>query len=150
MLSDRCLFVCSVRLSVTLAYCGQTVGWIKMPLGLEVGLGPGHNVLDGDPASSTERGTAASKYNLGLMGAGMAACICKPRPMSIVVWRNGHPSQQLQSSFKFQNFNCQYGLHRQCASSCQISRQSPEPLARYVQFLICQNGSRPLSGIGKF
>jgi len=28
-------------------YCGQTAGWIKMPLGVEVGLGPGHNVLDG-------------------------------------------------------------------------------------------------------
>ena len=27
--------------------CGQTVGWIKMPLGKEVGLGPGHIVLDG-------------------------------------------------------------------------------------------------------
>jgi len=25
-------------------------GWIKMPLGIEVGLGPGHIVLDGDPA----------------------------------------------------------------------------------------------------
>jgi len=31
---------------------GQTVGWIKMPLGFEVGYGPGHNVLDGDPARS--------------------------------------------------------------------------------------------------
>jgi len=31
-------------------YCGQTVGWINMPLGKEVGLGPGHIVLDGDPA----------------------------------------------------------------------------------------------------
>ena len=31
-------------------YCGQTVGWIKMALGMEVGLGPGHIVLDGDPA----------------------------------------------------------------------------------------------------
>ena len=30
-------------------YCGQTVGWIKMLLGLEVGLGPGHIVLDVDP-----------------------------------------------------------------------------------------------------
>jgi len=30
--------------------CGQTTGWIKMPLGTEVGLGPGHIVLDGDPA----------------------------------------------------------------------------------------------------
>jgi len=31
-------------------YCGQTAGWIKMPLGTEVGLGPGYTVLDGDPA----------------------------------------------------------------------------------------------------
>jgi len=28
-------------------YCGQTAGWIKMPFGMEVGLGPGHIVLDG-------------------------------------------------------------------------------------------------------
>jgi len=45
-------------MSVTLVYCGQTVGWIKMKLGVEVGLGPGHIVLDGDPALP-ERGTAA-------------------------------------------------------------------------------------------
>ena len=30
-------------------YCGQTTGWIKMVLGIEVGLGPDHIVLDGDP-----------------------------------------------------------------------------------------------------
>jgi len=34
--------------------CGQAAGWIKMPLGMEVGLGPGPGpgdiVLDGDPA----------------------------------------------------------------------------------------------------
>jgi len=28
-------------------YCGQTAGWIKMPLGTEVNLGPGDVVLDG-------------------------------------------------------------------------------------------------------
>jgi len=31
-------------------FCGQTAAWIKMPLGIEVGLGPGHIALDGDPA----------------------------------------------------------------------------------------------------
>jgi len=34
-------------------YCGQTAGWIKMALGMGVGLGsgtPGHILLDGDPA----------------------------------------------------------------------------------------------------
>jgi len=30
--------------------CGQTAGWIKMPLGREIGLGPGKIVLDGNPA----------------------------------------------------------------------------------------------------
>jgi len=43
---------------VTLMYCGQTVGWIKMKLGMEVGLGPGHILLDRDPAllPSSKRG----------------------------------------------------------------------------------------------
>ena len=30
--------------------CGQTIGWIQMPVGTEVGLGSGDNVLDRDPA----------------------------------------------------------------------------------------------------
>jgi len=52
MLSDRCLSVVSVLsvlscLSVALVYCGQTAGWIKMKLGMQVGLVPGHVVLDG-------------------------------------------------------------------------------------------------------
>jgi len=46
MLSDRR----PVSISVTLVYCGQTVGWIKMKFGVEVGLDPGQIVLDGDPA----------------------------------------------------------------------------------------------------
>jgi len=28
-------------------YCGQTAGWIKMPLGMEENLGPGDVVLNG-------------------------------------------------------------------------------------------------------
>ena len=45
-----CLSVCLSVLSVTLVYCGQTVGRIKLKLGMHVCLGPGHTVLDGDPA----------------------------------------------------------------------------------------------------
>jgi len=37
-------------------YCGQTAGWIKMPLGMDVGLSPGDFVLDGDSAPSPKRG----------------------------------------------------------------------------------------------
>jgi len=39
-------------------YCGQTAGRIKVALGTEVGLGPGHIVLDGDPALLPKRGIA--------------------------------------------------------------------------------------------
>jgi len=52
MLSDRCLSV----LSVTLVHCGQTVGRIKIKLGVQVDLGPGHIVLGGDPAPPPSKG----------------------------------------------------------------------------------------------
>jgi len=39
-------------------YCCQTTGWIKMAIGTEVGLGPVHIVLDGDPAPLHQKGTA--------------------------------------------------------------------------------------------
>jgi len=57
LLSDRCLsgLTCPV-LSVTLVYCGQPVGQIKMKHGTPVGLGPGHIVLHGDPAPLLQRG----------------------------------------------------------------------------------------------
>ena len=56
MLSVRCLSCLSV-LSVTLVYCGQMVGRIKIKPGMQVDLRPGHTVLDGDPAPpSPKRG----------------------------------------------------------------------------------------------
>jgi len=59
-----CLSICpvctSLCVSVTLVYCGQTVGWIKMKLGVQVGLGPGRIVLDGEPPPLTQRGTTPS------------------------------------------------------------------------------------------
>ena len=61
-------------------YCGQTVGRIKMKLGTEVGLSPGHIVLDGDPAPLPQKGTAAPLFGPCLL------------------WPNGHPSQLLLSS----------------------------------------------------
>ena len=43
-------------------FCGQTAGWIKIPLGMEIGIGPGHVVLDGDPHLA-QRGTAPNPLN---------------------------------------------------------------------------------------
>jgi len=54
MLSVRCPVspVCPVSLSATFVHCGETVGRIKMKLGMQVGLGPGHIVLDRDQLPS--------------------------------------------------------------------------------------------------
>jgi len=51
--------------------CGQTAGWMKMSLGMEVGLCPGHTVLDGDPAPPSKKGGTAPNF----------------RPMSVVAKR---------------------------------------------------------------
>ena len=38
------------------AYCGQTARWMKLVLGMKVGLSPGDFMLHGDPAPSPKRG----------------------------------------------------------------------------------------------
>jgi len=54
----RCRLSVVCRLSsVTRVYCGQTVGRIEMKLAMQVGLGPGHIVLDGNQPSTPQRGT---------------------------------------------------------------------------------------------
>ena len=63
-------------------YCGQTAGWMKMPLGTEVDLGPGHVVLYGDAAPPPrEKGTSAPLLFLAHVYCG-----------------HGRPSQLLLSS----------------------------------------------------
>jgi len=41
---------------------GQTAGWIKMALGTEVGLNPGHIVLDGDPAPLPQKAAQSPNF----------------------------------------------------------------------------------------
>ena len=65
-------------LFVALVYCGQTVRWIKMPLGADVGLGTGHIVLDGDPATSTVRRTADPHFSVPVYCVQIAGCIRMP------------------------------------------------------------------------
>jgi len=54
---------CLSCLSVTLVYCGQTIGLIKIKLGMWVSLGPGHIVLDGDPAPSPKKGAKPLQFS---------------------------------------------------------------------------------------
>jgi len=79
---------------------------IKMPLGTEVGLGPGGIVLDGGPAASTERGTAAPTF----------------RPT--LLW-HGRPSQQLLISSLVAQLTAQcFRAHTQArpsAKNCSLA-----------------------------
>jgi len=43
-------------------WCGQTTGWTKMPIGMQVGLGPGDFVLVGDPAPPAQKGDRAPQF----------------------------------------------------------------------------------------
>jgi len=43
-------------------YCGQTAGWIKVALSMEVGLGPGNIVLDGDPVPLPKKGAQPPNF----------------------------------------------------------------------------------------
>jgi len=82
MLSDCCLS-CPICLSVNLVYCGQTVGWIKMKLGMQVGLlCPGHNVLDGDPPPIPQRRTAP-QFSAHICCGKMAGWIKMPLGMEV-------------------------------------------------------------------
>ena len=54
---------------------GQTAGWIKMALGMEVGLGPRYIVLDGHPATLPKRGAEPPPMFGPFYCGQMAGCI---------------------------------------------------------------------------
>ena len=62
MLSVHCpvlscpVLSCLSCLSVTFVHCGQTAGQMKMKVGMQVGLVPGHIELGGDPAPPPLKG----------------------------------------------------------------------------------------------
>jgi len=70
--------VCLSCLSVTLVYCDQTVGWIRMPLGVEVGLVPRHIVLDGDLAPSPPKRRRNPQFSAPVCCDQMAGWIKMP------------------------------------------------------------------------
>ena len=61
-------------------YCGQTARCIKMPLGMDVGLGPGDLVLDGDPVLPPQ---APSQFSAHFYCAQTAGCIKMPLGMDV-------------------------------------------------------------------
>jgi len=86
------LSVCLSYLSVTLVYCGETVGCVKIKLGMQVGLGPGHIVSDGD-----RKGHNPPIFGLyllwpnGWMDQDATWSGGRPRPSNIVLDENPAP-----------------------------------------------------------
>ena len=54
------------------------VGRIKMKLGMQVGHGPGHIVLDGDPAPPPPKGHSLTQFSAHICCSQMAAWIKMP------------------------------------------------------------------------
>ena len=85
---------------MTLVYCGQTVGRIKIKLGAKVGLGPGHIVLGGEPAPPPQRGSPpiVGPYLLrpnGCMDQDVTWYGGRPRPTRLCVrWDSLPPPQK--------------------------------------------------------
>ena len=107
-------------------YCGHRAGWIKMPLGTEECLVPGHIVLGWNPAPPRERGTAPPNFwPLSIVAKRLDGSRCQlvrrmasPRPHCVtlgpssstpnkgsppifarcLLWPNGRPSQLLLST----------------------------------------------------
>jgi len=90
-------------------YCGQTAGWIKMALGMEVSLSPGDFGLDGDPAPYPKRGRSPlfnfrqiSTVPNGWMHQDATWYGGRPHPMALCVrWGPSPPPQKGGGSPKF-------------------------------------------------
>jgi len=75
-------FVLSVCLSVTLVHCDRMVGRIKMKLGMQVGLSPGHILLDWDPGPAPQKGQSP-QFSTRVCCAQTAGWIKMPLAMEV-------------------------------------------------------------------
>jgi len=64
--------------------CGQTAGWIKIPLGAEVDLSPGDIVLYGDPAPLQKGGTANAHFSAHVCCGQTAGWIKMQSPITVL------------------------------------------------------------------
>jgi len=93
-------------------YCGQTVGCIKMPVGMDVGLSPGDFVLVGEPYPSPKRGqgpqfSARLLWRNGWMDQGATWYGGRPQPRRHCVrWGPSSPSLKGHSPHFSVNVSC--------------------------------------------
>jgi len=72
-------------------YCGQTAGLIKVALGMEVGLGPGHIVLNRDPATPPVNGQSPNFWPISVVAKRLDGLRCH------LVWRQASAQATLCS-----------------------------------------------------
>jgi len=128
------------RMPATLVYHGQTVRWIKMPLGTVAGLSPGDIVLDWYPVPCpTERGTADSpplvgpclSWPNGWMDQDTTWYRDRPQPRQHCVrWRPSFPHGKGHSSPKY---------------GSQFTTQAGEPASITAAHVYCGEMVTPLS-----
>jgi len=105
-------------------YCGQTAGWIKMPLGMEVNLGPGDVLLDGvtaPPKRDKPPGFGSCLlWPNSWMDEDATWCRSKPRPRPHCVSRGPNSPRKGHSSPLFSaDVCCGHGRTSQLLlSSC--------------------------------
>jgi len=81
----------------------QTVGWIKMKLGTQVGLDHGHIVLDGHPASLPKKGNSPLQFSAHVHCGQTAGCINIPLGTKVglgpgYIVLDGDPAPPLQGA----------------------------------------------------
>ena len=113
-------------------YCGQTVVWIKMKLGMQVGLGPGHIVLNGDPALPLKKGAQPPIFGPcllwpnGWMDQDATWYGGRPRPRRLCVrWGPSSPSHKKGTHPQFCPISIVPKLLN--GSQCHLVRWRPRP-----------------------
>jgi len=109
-------------------YCGQTAGWIKVALGVEVSLSPGDFVLDGDPAFPQKGGRAPPQFSAHFYCGQTAGCIKMPLGMEVglspedfVFDRDPAPSQKGDGAPNFRPMSI--AVKRLYGSRCHLVRR---------------------------
>jgi len=114
-------------------YCSQTAEWIKMALGMEVGLCPVNVVLDGDTAALTKKGTKPSPifgpsllWSNGWMHQDATRYGGRPQPSGLCVrWRPSPPPQKGGGPPKFSAHV--YGGQMAGCIKMPLSTNRPQP-----------------------
>jgi len=99
------------RRSVAFLYsCGRTVGWIKMPLGKEVGLDPGHSAVC---VNLTTLSVLLMYLPIIMCAERLSCCQCWRRPQA--AWVQGSSTFELISNDVTSQSAASYGLNRKKA-----------------------------------